>query len=308
MLPLDLVIRVRWDGAADFDLKVKEPIGTVCSHRNRRTAAGGTLLNDDESAKLTQYVCAEAFNGEYTVTVERVWGRPVGAKVTLEVTRHQGTPRHRVEHHTIVVDKSNSVQLTADDGRRQALASVPHLTASLSDVAGVDRPKAVDSLWSDLRNSELANAYKAALTMVAIPDRTVLFLRDRMPPAPRAAERQIRRLIRDLGSDEFIVRQRATEELEQLDNLAKPELEECLKGRPSLEVRRRVESLFDQITHPRGDKLRVLRAVQVLEFIGTTEARQILETLAKGADGARLTREAQAALQRLMKSANKAKE
>jgi hypothetical protein len=45
--------------------------------------------------------------------------------------------------------------------------------------------------------------------------------------------------------------------------------------------------------------LQRLRAVQVLERIGSPEARQILEALAKGAPGARETREAQASLSRL---------
>ena len=42
-----------------------------------------------------------------------------------------------------------------------------------------------------------------------------------------------------------------------------------------------------------------LRAVAVLERIGTPQARRVLATLAGGAEGARLTREAQASLQRL---------
>jgi hypothetical protein len=42
-----------------------------------------------------------------------------------------------------------------------------------------------------------------------------------------------------------------------------------------------------------------VRAVQVLERVGSVEARRVLETLAAGAPRVRPTREAQAALQRL---------
>jgi hypothetical protein len=38
-----------------------------------------------------------------------------------------------------------------------------------------------------------------------------------------------------------------------------------------------------------------------LEQIGTAKARQLLENLAQGAEGARLTRDAKAALERLFK-------
>jgi hypothetical protein len=45
--------------------------------------------------------------------------------------------------------------------------------------------------------------------------------------------------------------------------------------------------------------LQAMRAVELLERIGTLEARQVLEHLAKGVAGARLTEEAQASLERL---------
>ena len=45
----------------------------------------------------------------------------------------------------------------------------------------------------------------------------------------------------------------------------------------------------------------MLRALEVLERIGTPEARQILLSLAKGAPEAALTQEAKASLERLGK-------
>jgi hypothetical protein len=47
--------------------------------------------------------------------------------------------------------------------------------------------------------------------------------------------------------------------------------------------------------------LRELRAVEILERIGTSGARQVLRTLAKGSPAARVTREAKASLDRLAK-------
>jgi hypothetical protein len=50
----------------------------------------------------------------------------------------------------------------------------------------------------------------------------------------------------------------------------------------------------------RPEVLRTLRAVQVLEQIGTPEARTELERLAKGAAGDKLTRSAESTLKRLL--------
>jgi hypothetical protein len=52
------------------------------------------------------------------------------------------------------------------------------------------------------------------------------------------------------------------------------------------------------------DALRQLRAIQVLEQIGSPEARQILVALAQGAPAAPATRDAAAALARLDRRAS----
>jgi hypothetical protein len=52
-------------------------------------------------------------------------------------------------------------------------------------------------------------------------------------------------------------------------------------------------------TGPSGERLQALRGIEVLELIGSRDARQVLERLAKGAPEARLTQEAKASLERL---------
>ena len=68
----------------------------------------------------------------------------------------------------------------------------------------------------------------------------------------------------------------------------------------SAEARRRAEGLLRDMgtgaTPPR--ELRALRAVEVLEWIATKEARTLLLELTKGAPEARLTRDAAAACKR----------
>ena len=61
-----------------------------------------------------------------------------------------------------------------------------------------------------------------------------------------------------------------------------PALRKALEGKPSLEVRRHVEELLAKPVGPvtRAEKLRGLRAVAVLEHIGSAGARHVLEGLA----------------------------
>jgi hypothetical protein len=54
-----------------------------------------------------------------------------------------------------------------------------------------------------------------------------------------------------------------------------------------------------------GEWLRAIRAVAVLEHIGTPEAHELLQSLAGGTPESRLTREAKASLQRLAKRADR---
>src|SRR5205823_5086816 len=97
------------------------------------------------------------------------------------------------------------------------------------------------------------------------------------------------------------VREGAAKELEAVGETAAGTLRAALGEKSSLEARRRVERLLEKLRGPvtRPETLRALRAVAVLEDIGSAEARQILTTLTKGEPDARLTREAQATLKRL---------
>jgi hypothetical protein len=107
--------------------------------------------------------------------------------------------------------------------------------------------------------------------------------------------------VADLDHDQFAVREKAMAELEMLGEWAEPALRKILESDPSTETRRRVERLLEQLDRltVAGGRLRTLRAIEVLEHIGTPEARRVLEMLAGGFSGSRVTREAKAALDRL---------
>jgi RNA polymerase sigma factor (sigma-70 family) len=161
--------------------------------------------------------------------------------------------------------------------------------------------RTLDALWTDLAGKDAAQAFDAIRKLSASPDQTVALLRDRVRPATPADPKRLARLLGDLDSDVFEVRRQAQSELEGLGELAETALRKALTGDPSLEVRQRVERLLDNLSGqaPPAERLRELRAVELLELISSSEARQLLQTLAEGAPEARLTREARSAVRRL---------
>jgi hypothetical protein len=58
---------------------------------------------------------------------------------------------------------------------------------------------------------------------------------------------------------------------------------------------------FEVLGWPAGETLRCLRAIELLERLGTPEARKLLERLGQGSPEAWLTQEAKASLGRLGK-------
>ena len=94
-------------------------------------------------------------------------------------------------------------------------------------------------------------------------------------------------------------------QLEDLGNAAVPALRKALEKNPSLEVRRRLETLLSRqpslVSSP--ETLRCLRAIQVLERIASKEAERFLAELARGMAYAPETLEAKAAQERLSRRA-----
>jgi hypothetical protein len=162
-------------------------------------------------------------------------------------------------------------------------------------------PLELKGLWERLAAPDAAEAGLAVGRLQAAPRQAVRMLRARLRPVAPVDQRRIARLITDLESNHFRDRRRATRELEQLAELAEPLLRRRLANHPPLETRQQVEKLLKRLDGfvTRPNQLRLLRAVEVLERIGTADARALLRDLAKGAPAARLTREAKSALQRL---------
>jgi hypothetical protein len=160
--------------------------------------------------------------------------------------------------------------------------------------------KELEQLWIELNNDDAGNAHRALGTLVAAPTDAVPLLSSRLKPALEPDAAKIARWIADLDSDQFAVRQAAAKELENVGPRVEPPIQKALQGKISLETRRRLEQVVKSLPDvPDPNTVRLIRAIIVLERIGSTEARRILESLARGAPGARETEEAKASLIRL---------
>jgi dipeptidyl aminopeptidase/acylaminoacyl peptidase len=159
------------------------------------------------------------------------------------------------------------------------------------------RPEQLESLWTDLGDADAVKAYHAIRTLAAAPKTSLVFLKRHLKPIAPEDATQLARLIADLDSDQFTVREKAMQQLEKLGDRAAAELHKALARNPPLEVRRRIEQLLEKQNG--ADHLRMVRALETLENIGTAEARDLCAALAEGVADAPLTREARATLWRM---------
>jgi len=136
-----------------------------------------------------------------------------------------------------------------------------------------------------------------------MPEQAAVFFRKNLKPAVAEDPKKVAELIANLDNDVFAVRETATEELKKIGGPVAPALREALATKPSLEVRRRLDAILTAISTsvPTGEVLRHLRAIQVLEQIGSREARAVLGGLATGTPEALETQEAKASLDRMGK-------
>jgi WD40 repeat protein len=159
--------------------------------------------------------------------------------------------------------------------------------------------KELEALWKDLADTDAERAFRAIGRLAGSAEKAVPFLRQRLQPAPLLEPARLRKMIADLDNPRFAVRNQAEHDLNRVIDQAAPPLRQVLKDKPSLEQRRRVEKLLEGLRHPSPEILRQIRAVETLELDGSTAAQSLLAELAKGAEHARLTREARESLERL---------
>jgi hypothetical protein len=231
-----------------------------------------------------------------TAPAIHLWDVLTGKELGQQLQGHQG----------------NIVSLAFTPDAKRLISGSTDTTALLWDVTNSLKPatpsarleaQTLEAAWADLAGKDAGKALEALRLLRSAPAQTADFLKDHLRPAALVDSQRVTRLVADLDSDAFAVRQKATAELEKLGDLAEPGLRKALQAGPTLEAQQRIERLLQKLsgTAAAGEQLQELRAVELLEALGGPEGKHVLETLAKGAAGARLTKDAQAALDRLAK-------
>jgi WD40 repeat protein len=162
----------------------------------------------------------------------------------------------------------------------------------------------LEALWESLGGSDGSLAYDSIWKLVLLPRDSLPLLRDRLQWYTEADQRRITKLIAELDDDNFAIREKASADLETMVKWAEPALRQALANDPSLEVQKRIEKILEKLKKGvpwTQERLRLTRVIEILEKIGSRQAEQELEKLAKAAPDAEIRTEANLALERLQK-------
>jgi hypothetical protein len=164
--------------------------------------------------------------------------------------------------------------------------------------------KELDALWNDLQGADESKTTQAVWTLTAASDASVAFLTDHVLQTPKERgfdPAKVENLIADLDDNAFEVREKAAEELAKMGPAIEPALKKALDLSTTAERSRRLRDLLDKIGKREGSPKVVAgrRAIEVLEQIGTPEARKALEKIAKSESPGEIIEEAKLSLRRL---------
>jgi WD40 repeat protein len=168
------------------------------------------------------------------------------------------------------------------------------------------RVRGIDQAFKILLSSDAALAHRGMEYLYRRPVEAVKLCGERIAVPAAVPPEKIAKLIAELGSDDFPIRQAAVKDLETMGGPALASLRECATQSSSPEARKlasevigRLKPVSPESVSPKGEDLRIMRAVEILENIGGRDARALLARWAAGPQGYRLTNEAATAVARL---------
>src|SRR5262249_20077768 len=159
------------------------------------------------------------------------------------------------------------------DGRRIATGSwdttilLWDLGASSAQPAKKLTARELDEAWSALEAADGKTAYAAMSKLMAAPADALALLQKQLKPTRGKVldDETVARWVSDLDHRRFERREQAMRDLESAGKRAEKALRKALEGKPSAELKRRVQQLLDklEVQTPTQETMRPTRAVEV---------------------------------------------
>lgn len=174
----------------------------------------------------------------------------------------------------------------------------------LTAPAGPPKAEELAGWWQDLMDKSPAKVHQAVWGLARCPGAAEKLLREQFQAQGAKVDiAKINKWVKELDDDNFEVRETASRELAAVGNQAEVVLREALKKASSPELKLRIQTLLDKAGSTAKDipRLRLQRALEVLELLGTAEAQAIVEQLAKGSPELWETQQARLSLEFLQR-------
>ncbi len=118
----DVYVSLKWEGEADIDLAVEEPLGATAQFKTPRTVFGGAILKNGYGKHPEEvYSCPRGFDGDYTIRVDTIFNdeaKPV-KEATLTVITHEGGADEKRRETKVNLEKPTPVVVHLSGGRRK---------------------------------------------------------------------------------------------------------------------------------------------------------------------------------------------
>jgi WD40 repeat protein len=210
---------------------------------------------------------------------------------------------HRGPITSLDISKDGMLLASGSDDTTGLVWDVTSLSKAWDDNSEKNQSSDLDTIYDRLGSSSSATANLAMWQLISNKLESVAYLSKRIRIPIRPSRETVLKLLGDLNSNEFLVRENATAELSKLGDLVKKELQEALDEKPSSEAARRIKGLISDLSSSTNTNLlRETRVIEVLERVGNIDTQKLLAKISNGAPEAQLTIEAKNALQRIQRS------
>jgi WD40 repeat protein len=180
-------------------------------------------------------------------------------------------------------------------------------TMLLWDLGGAARvdavltPQQLSDYWDALADSDAGIAADAAKALLSAQQAAMTLFTQRLTAGEAPNVEEIPKLIADLSGDDVKANLKAAARLKSFGSRASSHLFKALAARPPLAARKRLEEVLQAIGEfpVPPEALQRTRAIQLLEQIGSHDARNLLVKLAQTEPPTAASLDAKAALQRL---------